>query len=134
MLHGFSLKAIEKAIVSSDLRLIPNNDGEVICLPLPQLTSDRRKELSKVVAKQAEEGKVALRNIRRDTIKAYKKLEMEKKLSEDNVKDLSSDLQKVIDEYMKKIETIYKQKEKVLPHQLKPQHRKKPVMILRWDI
>ncbi|KAJ0111441.1 ribosome-recycling factor, chloroplastic-like [Pistacia vera] len=88
-----SLKAIEKAIVSSDVGLTPNNDGEVIRLTLPQLTSDRRKELSKVVAKQAEEGKVALRNIRRDALKAYEKLEKEKKLSEDNVKDLSSDLQ-----------------------------------------
>uniref|UniRef100_A0A5B7ADF0 Ribosome-recycling factor, chloroplastic n=1 Tax=Davidia involucrata TaxID=16924 RepID=A0A5B7ADF0_DAVIN len=109
-----SLKAIEKAIVSSDLGLTPNNDGEVIRLSLPQLTSDRRKELLKVVAKQTEEGKVALRNIRRDAIKAYEKLEKEKKLSEDNVKDLSSDLQKVIDEFMKKIDSIYKQKEKEL--------------------
>ncbi|KAH9729846.1 Ribosome-recycling factor [Citrus sinensis] len=88
-----SLKSIEKAIVSSDLGMTPNNDGEVIRLTLPQLTSERRKELSKVVAKQAEEGK-------------------EKKLSEDNVKDLSSDLQKLTDEYMKKIDSIYKQKEK----------------------
>lgn len=109
-----SLKVIEKAIVSSDLGLTPNNDGEVIRLSLPQLTSERRKELSKVVAKQTEEGKVALRNIRRDALKAYEKLEKDKKLSEDNVKDLSSDLQKLIDEYMKKIETIYKQKEKEL--------------------
>ncbi|XAR58544.1 hypothetical protein NMG60_11013980 [Bertholletia excelsa] len=109
-----SLKAIEKAIVSSDLGMTPNNDGEVIRLSIPQLTSERRKELSKLVAKQAEEGKVALRNIRRDALKAYEKLEKEKKLSEDNVKDLSSDLQKVTDEYMKKIETIYKQKEKEL--------------------
>ncbi|KAL0459530.1 UNVERIFIED_CONTAM: Ribosome-recycling factor, chloroplastic [Sesamum latifolium] len=107
-----SLKAIEKAIVSSNLGLTPNNDGEVIRLTLPQLTSERRKELSKIVAKQAEEGKVAIRNIRRDAIKAYEKLEKEKKLSEDNVKDLSSDLQKVTDEYMKKIDSIYKQKEK----------------------
>ncbi|KAL0419897.1 UNVERIFIED_CONTAM: Ribosome-recycling factor, chloroplastic [Sesamum radiatum] len=107
-----SLKAIEKAIVSSNLGLTPNNDGEVIRLTLPQLTSERRKELSKIVAKQAEEGKVAIRNIRRDAIKSYEKLEKEKKLSEDNVKDLSSDLQKVTDDYMKKIDSIYKQKEK----------------------
>ncbi|XP_016182946.1 ribosome-recycling factor, chloroplastic [Arachis ipaensis] len=109
-----SLKAIEKAIVSSDVGMTPNNDGEVIRLTLPQLTSERRKELSKVVAKQAEEGKVALRNIRRDALKAYEKLEKEKKLSEDNVKDLSSDLQKLTDEYMKKVDTIFKQKEKEL--------------------
>lgn len=109
-----SLKAIEKAIVSSDVGMTPNNDGEVIRLAVPQLTSDRRKELSKIVSKQAEEGKVAIRNIRRDAIKAYEKLEKEKKLSEDNVKDLSSDLQKVTDEYMKKIDTVFKQKEKEL--------------------
>ncbi|KZV22539.1 hypothetical protein F511_09061 [Dorcoceras hygrometricum] len=109
-----SLKEIEKAIVSSDLGMTPNNDGEVIRMTLPQLTAERRKELLKVVAKQAEEGKVAVRNIRRDAIKSYEKLEKDKKLSEDNVKDLSGDLQKMTDEYMKKIESIYKQKEKVL--------------------
>ncbi|ESW16632.1 hypothetical protein PHAVU_007G172400 [Phaseolus vulgaris] len=109
-----SLKAIEKAIVSSDLGMTPNNDGESIRLSIPQLTSDRRKELSKIVAKQAEEGKVALRNIRRDALKAYDKLEKEKKLSEDNVKDFSSDLQKLTDDYIKKVETILKQKEKEL--------------------
>ncbi|KAK3415795.1 hypothetical protein EUGRSUZ_H01473 [Eucalyptus grandis] len=109
-----SLKAIEKAIVNSDLGMTPNNDGEVIRLSLPQLTSERRKELSKIVAKQAEEGKVALRNIRRDALKTYEKLEKEKKLSEDNVKDLSKDLQKLTDDYMKKVDTIFKQKEKEL--------------------
>ncbi|XP_022995870.1 ribosome-recycling factor, chloroplastic isoform X2 [Cucurbita maxima] len=109
-----SLKLIEKAIVNSNLGMTPNNDGDVIRLTLPQLTSERRKELSKVVAKQAEEGKVAVRNIRRDALKAYDKLEKEKKLSEDNVKDLSSDLQKLTDDYMKKIDVIYKQKEKEL--------------------
>ncbi|CAH9081167.1 unnamed protein product [Cuscuta europaea] len=109
-----SLKAIEKAIVNSELGMTPNSDGEVIRLALPQLTSERRKELSKVVARQAEEGKVALRNIRRDALKSYEKLEKEKKLSEDIVKDLSSDLQKVTDEYMRKIDAIYKQKEKEL--------------------
>ncbi|KAG6492495.1 hypothetical protein ZIOFF_047458 [Zingiber officinale] len=108
-----SLKTIEKAIVSSDIGLTPNNDGEVIRLSIPQLTSERRKELSKVVTKLAEEAKVAVRNIRRDANKAYEKLEKEKKLSEDNVKDLSSDLQKMTDEYMKKIEAVQKQKEKV---------------------
>ncbi|CAO2836986.1 unnamed protein product [Amaranthus hypochondriacus] len=109
-----SLKSIEKAIVTSQLGLTPSNDGDVIRLSLPPLTSERRKELSKVVAKLAEEGKVAVRNIRRDALKAYEKLEKEKKLSEDNVKDLSADLQKMTDEYMKKVESIYKQKEQEL--------------------
>ncbi|XP_057539998.1 ribosome-recycling factor, chloroplastic-like isoform X1 [Amaranthus tricolor] len=109
-----SLKSIEKAIVTSQLGLTPSNDGDVIRLSLPPLTSERRKELSKVVAKLAEEGKVAVRNIRRDALKAYEKLEKEKKLSEDNVKDLSADLQKMTDEYMKKVDSIYKQKEQEL--------------------
>ncbi|CAN8280385.1 unnamed protein product [Cochlearia groenlandica] len=109
-----SLKAIEKAITNSNLGVTPNNDGDVIRLSLPPLTSDRRKELTKVVAKQSEDGKVALRNIRRDALKSYDKLEKEKKLSEDNVKDLSSDLQKLIDVYMKKVEELGKQKEKEL--------------------
>ncbi|XP_017237908.1 ribosome-recycling factor, chloroplastic isoform X1 [Daucus carota subsp. sativus] len=109
-----SLKAIEKAIVNSDLGITPSNDGNVIRLSIPQLTADRRKELTKMVAKQAEEGKVALRNIRRDAIKSYDKLEKEKKLSEDIVKDLASDLQRVTDEYIKKVDSIFKQKEKEL--------------------
>ncbi|KAI3516222.1 hypothetical protein L1887_15133 [Cichorium endivia] len=107
-----SLKVIEKAVVNSNLGLTPSNDDEVIRLSIPQLTAARRKELSKIVAKQADEGKVAIRNIRRDAIKSHDKLEKEKKLSEDNVQDLSADLQKVTDEYMKKIESIFKQKEK----------------------
>ncbi|XP_057744739.1 ribosome-recycling factor, chloroplastic [Arachis stenosperma] len=128
-----SLKAIEKAIVSSDVGMTPNNDGEVIRLTLPQLTSERRKVFS-ISSSFLNEipyhspflmriipfffnflfPQVALRNIRRDALKAYEKLEKEKKLSEDNVKDLSSDLQKLTDEYMKKVDTIFKQKEKEL--------------------
>lgn len=109
-----SLKSIEKAVSKSNLGLTPSNDGNVIRLSIPQLTSERRKELLKVVAKSAEEGKVAIRNIRRDAIKAYEKLEKEKKLSEDNVKDLSGDLQKVTDDFIKKVDSSYKQKEKEL--------------------
>ncbi|KAG2581126.1 ribosome-recycling factor, chloroplastic-like isoform X2 [Panicum virgatum] len=109
-----SLKLIEKTIVAANLGVTPSNDGEVIRVTVPPLTSDRRKELAKTVAKLAEDGKVAIRNIRRDAIKAYDKLQKEKKLSEDNVKDLSADLQKVTDGYMKKIESIQKQKEEEL--------------------
>lgn len=107
-----SLKEIEKAIVKSNLGLTPNNDGQCIRVTLPQLTSERRKELLKVVGKLTEEGKVAIRNIRRDAIKAYDKLEKEKKLSKDNVKDLSDDIQKLTDEYIKKIESLQREKEK----------------------
>ncbi|KAF8668444.1 hypothetical protein HU200_052258 [Digitaria exilis] len=110
-----SLKLIEKTIVAANLGVTPSNDGEVIRVTVPPLTSDRRKELAKTVAKLAEDGKVSIRNIRRDAIKAYDKLQKEKKLSEDNVKDLSADLQKVTDGYMKKIDSIQKQKEEVLP-------------------
>uniref|UniRef100_A0A0E0QA42 Ribosome-recycling factor, chloroplastic n=1 Tax=Oryza rufipogon TaxID=4529 RepID=A0A0E0QA42_ORYRU len=92
-----SLKLIEKTIVAANLGVTPSNDGEVIRVTVPPLTSDRRKELAKTVAKLAEEGKVAIRNIRRDAIKAYDKLE-----------------KKVTDEYMKKIEAIQKQKEQEL--------------------
>nr|CAB3479727.1 unnamed protein product [Digitaria exilis] len=106
-----SLKLIEKTIVAANLGVTPSNDGEVIRVTVPPLTSDRRKELAKTVAKLAEDGKVSIRNIRRDAIKAYDKLQKEKKLSEDNVKDLSADLQKVTDGYMKKIDSIQKQKE-----------------------
>ncbi|KAF7007947.1 hypothetical protein CFC21_022827 [Triticum aestivum] len=108
------LKLIEKAIVAANIGVTPSNDGEVIRVTVPPLTSDRRKEMTKNVAKLSEEGKVAIRNIRRDAIKAYDKLEKEKKLSEDNVKDLSADLQKITDEYMKKVEAIQKQKEQEL--------------------
>ncbi|KAM3365254.1 hypothetical protein ACQJBY_015171 [Aegilops geniculata] len=114
------LKLIEKAIVVANIGVTPSNDGEVIRVTVPPLTSDRRKEMTKTVAKLSEEGKVAIRNIRRDAIKAYDKLEkvcssqLEKKLSEDNVKDLSADLQKITDEYMKKVEAIQKQKEQEL--------------------
>ncbi|VAH28748.1 ribosome-recycling factor, chloroplastic-like [Triticum dicoccoides] len=108
------LKLIEKAIVAANIGVTPSNDGEVIRVTVPPLTSDRRKEMTKTVAKLSEEGKVAIRNIRRDAIKAYDKLEKEKKLSEDNVKDLSADLQKITDEYMKKVEAIQKQKEQEL--------------------
>lgn len=109
-----SLKIIEKAIVSSNLGLSASNDGEVIRLSIPPLTSERRKELSRIVAKQAEEGRVAVRNIRREGIKAYEKLEKDKKISEDIVRDLSSDLQKLTDEYIKKVDALFKQKEKEL--------------------
>jgi ribosome recycling factor len=109
-----SLAAIEKALIKSDLGLTPSNDGNVIRLTVPQLTADRRKELLKLVSRLTEDGKVALRNVRRDAMKAYDKLEKEKKLSADNVKDLSEDIQKLTDEYVKKIETLFKQKEKEL--------------------
>ncbi|CAM6088522.1 unnamed protein product [Calypogeia fissa] len=109
-----SLPAIEKAISKSDVGLTPSNDGNVIRLNVPQLTADRRKELLKLVSKLSEDGKVAIRNVRRDAIKAFEKLEKDKKLSEDNVKDATDEIQKLTDDYVKKIDTLFKQKEKEL--------------------
>lgn len=109
-----SLTSIEKALVKSDIGITPNNDGTVIRLNVPQLTADRRKELLKLTAKLSEDGKVAIRNVRREAIKSLEKLEKEKKLSEDNVKDLSDDIQKITDDYIKKVDALFKQKEKEL--------------------
>jgi len=82
-----SMKDIERAIQKSDLGLTPNSDGQVIRLSIPQPTQERRKELVKVVSKKAEESKVAMRNIRRDANEAVKKMEKDKKLTEDDRKD-----------------------------------------------
>lgn len=109
-----SLSSIEKAISKSDIGLTPSNDGNSIRLFIPPLTAERRKDLLKMVSKLSEEGKIAIRNIRRDAIKSYEKLEKEKKLSTDNVKDLSTSMQKLTDDYVKKVEAMFKQKEKEL--------------------
>ncbi|CAI5993658.1 unnamed protein product [Closterium sp. NIES-64] len=108
------IPSIEKAIMKSDVGLTPSSDGNVIRLSIPQLTAERRKELLKTVSKLSEDGKVALRNVRRDSIKAYEKLQKEKKISEDALKDLSNDIQKMTDDYVKQIDTAFKQKEKDL--------------------
>lgn len=106
-----TLNIIEKAIQMSDIGLTPNNDGSVIRLNIPQLTSDRRKELVKVAAKYAEEGKVAIRNIRRDAVDAVRKQEKNGELSEDVAKDTQDGIQKVTDKYIGKIDSLLKEKE-----------------------
>ena len=103
------LKAIEKAINMSELGINPNNDGKVIRLVFPELTEERRKELTKDVKKKAEASKVALRNIRRDANDTVKK---NKEVSEDTRKGLEEDIQKLTDEFVKKIDLIAKDKEK----------------------
>ncbi|KMZ61414.1 Ribosome-recycling factor, chloroplastic [Zostera marina] len=106
---------IEKAIMNSSyLCFTLNNDRQVLFVEIPQLTFDIRKELSKLVAKYAQDGKVGIRNIRRMQLKAYDKHQKTKNISEDNVKDLSSDLQKMTDEYMMKIVIVQKQKDELL--------------------
>ena len=105
-----AIKDIEKAIRASDLGLTPNNDGEKIRLNIPTLTADRRKEMVKLASKYAEDSKVQIRNIRRDTLKGGDKLGM----SEDNAKGYKDDVQKLTDKYVKKVEDLLAAKEKDL--------------------
>jgi len=107
-----SLAIIEKAISTSDVGLVPSNDGVVIRLNIPQLTSDRRQELVKLAAKYAEEGKIAIRNIRRDTLETFRKQEKNSELSKDEARDLQDKLQKLTDKYVAKIEDVLAHKEK----------------------
>lgn len=104
--------AIEKAILTSDLGLNPNNDGESIRLAIPQLTEERRKELVKVVSKKAEDAKVAIRNIRRDANDAIKKEEKAKTITEDVSKDGQDQVQKLTDKKIKLIDELRDTKEK----------------------
>ncbi|MGL5195533.1 MAG: ribosome recycling factor [Chroococcales cyanobacterium] len=107
-----SLAVIEKAILTSDLGLTPNNDGAVIRLNIPQLTSDRRQELVKVAGKYAEEGKVAIRNARRDGIDSVRKQEKNSDISQDESRSLQDDIQKLTDKYVAKIDEVLAVKEK----------------------
>ena len=106
------IKEIEKAIMTSDLGINPNNDGSVIRLIFPELTEERRKELVKDVKKKGEDAKVAIRNIRRDGNDALKKLGKSSEVSEDEVKDLEDKLQKVTDKYIKDVDKLIEDKSK----------------------
>jgi ribosome recycling factor len=106
-----SVSLIEKAIAMSDLGLTPNNDGKVIRINIPPLTEDRRKELCKVAARYAEEGKVALRNVRREAIDRIKKQEKEGELSEDQCRDEQDKVQKLTDRFIAEIEKLLAEKE-----------------------
>jgi ribosome recycling factor len=108
------LKSIEKAIQVSDLGINPQNDGRIIRLVFPQLTEERRKELSKQVRKYGEESKVAIRNIRRDAMDAIKAMKKKAEITEDDQKNAEKDLQKVTDDYVKKIDDMSAKKEKEL--------------------
>ncbi|ACA98955.1 MULTISPECIES: ribosome recycling factor [Cyanophyceae] len=107
-----SLSDVERAISMSDLGLTPNNDGTNIRLNIPPLTKERRQELVKTAGKLAEEGKVALRNIRRDAIDDVRKQEKNSDISEDESRSLQDDIQKVTDEFTTKIDDLLKIKEK----------------------
>ncbi|MEY8402678.1 ribosome recycling factor [Oscillospiraceae bacterium 44-34] len=108
------MKAIEKAIQTSDLGINPQNDGRVIRLAFPQLTEERRKELTKQVRKYGEEGKVALRNIRRDAMDDIKKKTKKSELTEDDQKKLEKELQDLTDKRCKDIDDLTAKKEKEL--------------------
>lgn len=105
------IKEIEKAILTSDIGITPSNDGSVIRLVFPELTEERRKDLSKDVKKKAEDCKVAIRNVRRDGIDSLKKLP-KGEISEDEVKDLEDELQKLTDKYVKEIDKLMEEKTK----------------------
>jgi ribosome recycling factor len=103
---------IEKAILKSDLGLNPSNDGTLIRIMIPQLTEERRKDLVKVVKKESEEAKIAIRNIRRDANDDLKKLEKNGEITEDAQRGYSEDIQKLTDDHIAKIDQITKDKEK----------------------
>ena len=111
---GSLLKAIEKAIQTSDLGINPQNDGRVIRLAFPQLTEERRKDLSKQVRKYGEEGKVAVRNIRRDAMEDFKKMKKNGDITEDDQKQLEKELQDLTDKRCKDIDELTVNKEKEL--------------------
>ena len=106
------IKEIQKAILSSDLGLNPTNDGKVIRLVFPELTEERRKELAKDIKKKGENAKVAIRNIRRDANDAFKKQNKANEVSEDELKELENDTQKITDKYIAKIDGAVEEKTK----------------------
>jgi len=103
---------IEKAIVKSDLGLTPSNDGKLIRISIPPLTEERRKELTKLAKKYAEDAKVAIRNVRRDSNEQLKKLEKDKLLTEDELKKATEDMQKLTDRFVKRCDEKTQDKEK----------------------
>ncbi|NLK43002.1 MAG: ribosome recycling factor [Tissierellia bacterium] len=105
------IPAIEKEILKSDLGLNPSNDGKVIRLVIPMLTEERRKELAKIVKKNSENAKVAIRNIRRDINDRIKKMEKDKEISEDDRRLGEEEIQKITDKYIEEIDSITKNKE-----------------------
>lgn len=108
------LKDIQKAILTSDLGINPQNDGRVVRLVFPQLTEERRRDLTKQVKKYAEEAKVAMRNIRRDGMDYVKKLKKNSEITEDDQKKAEKDLQDMLDKYIKKVDAALAAKEKEL--------------------
>ena len=98
--------SIEKAILKSELGLTPHNDGKIIRLPIPALTDERRRDLSKMVNRRVEEARVAIRNLRRDGLKDLGDLQKDKEISEDDFYKAKDDLQKLTDDYIKKVDEL----------------------------
>ncbi len=109
-----AVKAIEKAILASDIGITPTNDGKVIRLVFPQLTEERRKELVKQVHKYSEEGKIAVRNVRRDAVDKFKAMKKKSEITEDDLAEVEDDIQKLTDKYCKVIDESLAKKEKEL--------------------
>ena len=107
-----TLKAIEKAIQASDIGINPNNDGSVLRLLFPTLTEERRKELAKIISKMGEESKVAVRSIRRDANEKLKAMKKSSEITEDDLKSLENDCQKMTDKFIAEIDKITAEKEK----------------------
>ena len=112
LLESKMIPNVEKAIQKSDIGINPTNDGKVIRLVVPELTEERRKDLVKQVKKQIEEGKVALRAIRRDALDAIRKMEKKSEITEDDLKDAENQLQKLTDQQVKDLDAIGAEKEK----------------------
>lgn len=106
-----TLKAIEKAIITSDVGITPTNDGKVLRLVFPQPTEDRRKELCKEIKKYGEETKVAVRAVRRDTMEAFKAMKKKSEITEDDLKSCEKDIQNLTDKFCKNIDTLVSEKE-----------------------
>lgn len=108
------LQDIEKAIQQSDLGINPQNDGKIIRLSFPQLTEERRKELVKLVSKYAEDGKVSVRNVRRDILDKFKDMKKKSEITEDDLKSAEKDVQNLTDKNIKEIDSLTAKKEKEL--------------------
>ena len=106
-----SLKPIEKALITSELGINPQNDGRILRLVFPQPTEERRKELIKQIHKYAEDSKVAIRNIRRDAVEAFKQQKKKSEITEDDLAATEKELQKLTDDYIKELDAVAKKKE-----------------------
>ncbi len=105
------VKSLEKAIIESEIGLNPMVDGQLVRIPLPELTTDRRKEIAKIASQYAEKGRVALRNIRRDCMDQIKKMEKDNEMSKDDAHKANKDIQDITDEFVKKVDDMLVKKE-----------------------